>query len=493
MRKYGFWSLIALLTALTVHDVYVLVDEYMENPRQVDMMVIFNETITFPNITFCADMRQFSAFFAINASMQKTWDEDLEKALKKFKNKKQFLEKDWEYHMTAEAMSVAMSLTSIELETDTNVVPMNLHQLPRNPRLHGKNQMINDWMKRLKDLDVSYAEFYQKTGLEILTKGLHRMRRMSQSDDEVFSISHKIMWISQRNFCFQPTFVKDEPITSQGQFLLFQAKIDLEKLAGHDIDCMKADFHGRPSDIVRYMDGPSSARDGVADNLCFGQYIEVRAEVKNTFDMLPNDSPGRECDELKSEGKNDYDCKLYCRIEFVRNLCACTPISLEYLVEDKLELAKYPICNYTTCQIDPKSIDLKTEPLCKKECKRDCNQIRYIITKSNAKKTLALTNKHKSIISRDLITVSFNWGSFEYIGLEQAWKYSPVAFASALGGAIGVYLGLSVLTLVVGLIYGADMSYKYLNNYYTQRRQASQRKRAEAEIPSNTNGTTTTE
>jgi hypothetical protein len=40
-------------------------------------------------------------------------------------------------------MLVIMTLTSIEVETATKVVPMNLHQLPRNPRLHGKNKMIN--------------------------------------------------------------------------------------------------------------------------------------------------------------------------------------------------------------------------------------------------------------------------------------------------------------------------------------------------------------
>lgn len=104
------------------------------------------------------------------------------------------------------------------------------------------------------------------------------------------------------------------------------------------------------------------------------------------------------------------------------------------------------------------------EPECQKKCKRDCHQTRYRISMSNAKKTLALTNKHKSIISRDLITVSFNWGSFEYVGLEQGWKYSPVEFISALGGAIGVYLGLSVLTLIVGLVYGCDMAFHYLRN-----------------------------
>jgi hypothetical protein len=76
VRRYGFWSLIALLTALTVHDVYVLVDEYLENPKQVDMMVIFNETMTFPNITLCGEFIQFEAPLKPNVTLQKTWFED---------------------------------------------------------------------------------------------------------------------------------------------------------------------------------------------------------------------------------------------------------------------------------------------------------------------------------------------------------------------------------------------------------------------------------
>lgn len=51
--------------------------EYMDNPKKVNMAIVFNETIVFPNITICAGMRQFAAPFSINASMQKTWDEDL--------------------------------------------------------------------------------------------------------------------------------------------------------------------------------------------------------------------------------------------------------------------------------------------------------------------------------------------------------------------------------------------------------------------------------
>lgn len=77
------------------------------------------------------------------------------------------------------------------------------------------------------------------------------MRRISQDENDVFVIGHDIKWISQQNFCFQPVFYTDKPIGTQGQFLLAQFKLDLEKLAGHDVDCMKADFHGRPSDFIR--------------------------------------------------------------------------------------------------------------------------------------------------------------------------------------------------------------------------------------------------
>lgn len=49
----------------------------------------------------------------------------------------------------------------------------------------------------------------------------------------------------------------------------------------------------------------------------------------------------------------------------------------------------------------------------------------------------------------DLTTVIVNWGSFEYLTLEQELKYSSVSeFIGAVGGAIGIWLGLSVLSLL---------------------------------------------
>ena len=48
----------------------------------------------------------------------------------------------------------------------------------------------------------------------------------------------------------------------------------------------------------------------------------------------------------------------------------------------------------------------------------------------------------------DLTTVYLNWGSFEYINFEQDWVWSATSFIGALGGALGMWLGLSVLSLI---------------------------------------------
>lgn len=41
------------------------------------------------------------------------------------------------------------------------------------------------------------------------------MKRITHDDKKELGIRHKIMWISQLNFCFQPIFDKDVPITTQ--------------------------------------------------------------------------------------------------------------------------------------------------------------------------------------------------------------------------------------------------------------------------------------
>lgn len=100
---------------------------------------------------------------------------------------------------------------------------------------------------------------------------------------------------------------------------------------------------------------------------------------------------------------------------------------------------------------------------CSNGCYRDCRQIRYEIDHEVQGKMvrpgelLLLFSRHVVDILRvincrscylDLTLINLNWGSFEYLTMEQQWKYSVTAFIAALGGSIGMWLGLSILSLI---------------------------------------------
>lgn len=46
------------------------------------------------------------------------------------------------------------------------------------------------------------------------------------------------------------------------------------------------------------------------------------------------------------------------------------------------------------------------------------------------------------------------WGSFEFLKMEQSYKYKNfAAFLAELGGSLGIWLGLSVLSLLQGSVF----------------------------------------
>jgi hypothetical protein len=40
--------------------------EYLENPKQANMNMIFNDSMTYPNMTFCMSKRQAWSHFGVN-------------------------------------------------------------------------------------------------------------------------------------------------------------------------------------------------------------------------------------------------------------------------------------------------------------------------------------------------------------------------------------------------------------------------------------------
>lgn len=52
--------------------------EYAEDPKQADMKVVFNKTMTMPNITFCMGREQSWSHFEANISEPvEQWDKNI--------------------------------------------------------------------------------------------------------------------------------------------------------------------------------------------------------------------------------------------------------------------------------------------------------------------------------------------------------------------------------------------------------------------------------
>lgn len=72
VRKWAFWFIVAFLAALTIKDVIELVTEYSENPKQSVINIVFNDSMTMPNITFCVGKNQ--AYSHFNLTVDDNWD-----------------------------------------------------------------------------------------------------------------------------------------------------------------------------------------------------------------------------------------------------------------------------------------------------------------------------------------------------------------------------------------------------------------------------------
>lgn len=199
-----------------------------------------------------------------------------------------------------------------------------------------------------------------------------------------------------------------------------------------------------------------------------GMMHETTVEVKASYDLLPNDDEGTACRDQEDGQESEFDCHARCRMEFIASLCNCTAPTLSYLV-DEATLKMRPMCDYTTCKIKfVKNFQIRifinrifsvqtanySNEECTRKCYRDCNQIRYEIDHERKGKSVRPGKKTRKTFMQmnlsilDLTTIYLNWGSFEYLTLKQDWVWTVSSFIAALGGSIGMWLGLSILSLI---------------------------------------------
>ncbi|KAK6058473.1 hypothetical protein COOONC_03956, partial [Cooperia oncophora] len=241
-----------------------------------------------------------------------------------------------------------------------------------------KGNSFQKWMEVLETRNVTFEEFTQKTGTEVLRRSMQRFQRTTFNEDLVIKTKLRTSWISQMQICFQPLFDGDNfyEIEDQGNFFTMLLSHNAENLDGEHLECMSVDFHGRPSSLNRFMEGKGRARDGFTFELCAGQRHEVTVEVRALYQMLENDEPGTACRNVEDGEDGEFDCRSRCRMEMIRGMCKCTPLSLSYLAQDDLDT--YPLCDYTKCEVDVQKGNY-SDSECAKRCYRDCRQIRYEI------------------------------------------------------------------------------------------------------------------
>ncbi|EPB75392.1 Amiloride-sensitive sodium channel [Ancylostoma ceylanicum] len=504
-RKWAFIFIVAFLACLTIKDVVDLVIEYCEEPKQSDMNIVFNDSMTMPNVTFCMSKQQAWSHFKLNESAPvDEWDMIVDEALANMTEHDSFMKLPWDFRLVMEAYDMIATYNSLERETTAHGSARSINIFRVSPRLAAKRKTFKKWMEVLESRNVTFEEFTQKTGTEVLRRSMQRFQRSTFNEDLVIKTKLRTSWISQMQICFQPWFdtdnfysiedqvgicisdksadnqlrhpgeifrmsavklhklhgsleIQDEASsktcnypsesserawtpTFQGNFFTMLLSHNAENLNGEHLECMSVDFHGRPSSLNRFMEGKGRARDGFTSELCAGMRHEVSVEVRALYQMLENDEPGKACRNVEEGEDSEFDCRSRCRMEMIRDMCKCTALSLSYLAKDDLD--KFPLCDYTKCEVDVQKGNY-SDSECANRCFRDCRQIRYEIDHE----------VQGRMVRPDLTLINLNWGSFEYLTMEQQWKYSITAFIAALGGSIGMWLGLSILSLIQGGTY----------------------------------------
>ncbi|KAI6181239.1 hypothetical protein M3Y98_00807400 [Aphelenchoides besseyi] len=351
-------------------------------------------------------------------------NEAVKKGLAKLKTNETFLTKPWDRQMIKQAIGAIGLLHSLERESDDSFIAREISLL----HSKGNNNLkkVNFWMKEIRKRNVTFDEFMEKAGHEVFRRMIKKSNRLSQLQDKKFRTGLKTTWISKGDICFQPTFEGDAAvdIDTQGNFY--------EIVLNHDPDffsdklhCIMVDMNGRTADMTRFLDSGGHTKDGVNDEIC-----------------AENDDPGTSCTEDEDDGGADeFNCRAQCRMELIR----CTPITTQKLSAEN-DLEKFPPCDYEKCKVNVQTA-AKSEKSCTKDCRRSCKVLRYEINLVGSKASF-----HQNRTSDEQIKVphetraQLSWGSFEFFRLEQNYKYD----------AIGIWLGLSILTLIQGAAYIAE-------------------------------------
>lgn len=65
------------------------------------------------------------------------------------------------------------------------------------------------------------------------------------------------------------------------------------------------------------MEGKGPVKDGITEELCFGNIHEVQVDIRASYIMLPNEEKPTACRNYE-EDESEFDCRSRCRLEAIR-------------------------------------------------------------------------------------------------------------------------------------------------------------------------------
>lgn len=109
--------------------------------------------------------------------------------------------------------------TDAQTTTQTTKIPQPTTKLSKKPQQTTKNN-FQLWLNAIKERNVTFDEYMQKRGNEVLKPSILQFERVLVKDKRSIKAKAHISWISSMQFCFQPWFEpKDfKPIEDQASF-----------------------------------------------------------------------------------------------------------------------------------------------------------------------------------------------------------------------------------------------------------------------------------
>lgn len=197
------------------------------------MSINFNESITFPNMTFCLTKNHAWSHFTYNRKLIANESKlEFDSAEYKLKLKEAFhgdrdafIKAPWQDEkLVMSAYHAIATLNYLEREWDAGRAKHEIRNFGSKPRLESTRKVVRLWLDQIHSLNVSFVDFQQKVGVEVLRRSLMMLARTySGADDDREDQPSKVRvtWVSLRHLCFQPALPNNtdfEVIADQGKF-----------------------------------------------------------------------------------------------------------------------------------------------------------------------------------------------------------------------------------------------------------------------------------